>query len=53
MGIINESPEKKKRRALIETVMATSNKLYRKNITWHSDTKVTSISEVNKIPKID
>jgi hypothetical protein len=38
------------------TVIATSDELYdlyMKHITWHSDTKVTSISEANKIPKID
>jgi len=36
-------------------VISTSGKLYElytKHFTWHSDTKVTSISEINKIPKI-
>jgi hypothetical protein len=54
--LINDSMTKFAIMLTDHTVIATSDELYElytKHITWHSDTKVTSISEVNKIPKID
>lgn len=54
--LINESMTKFAIMLTDHTVIATSDELYElytKHITWHSDTKVTSISEADKIPKID
>ncbi|MGI6686423.1 MAG: hypothetical protein ACOX47_13315 [Bacillota bacterium] len=54
--LINDSMTKFAIMLTDHTVIATSDELYElytKHITWHSDTKVTSISEINKIPKID
>lgn len=54
--LINDSMTKFAIMLTDHTVIATSDelyKLYMKHFTWHSDTKATSISETNKIPKID
>lgn len=54
--LINDSMTKFAVMLTDHTVIATSDELYElytKHITWHSDTKVTSISEINKIPEID
>lgn len=54
--LINDSMTKFAIMLTNHTVIATSDELYKlyiKHITWHSDATSTSISGVNKIPKID
>lgn len=54
--LINDSMTKFAIMLTDHTVIATSDELYElyiKHIRWHSDTKSTSIVEVNEIPKID
>jgi hypothetical protein len=54
--LINDSMTKFAVMLTDHTVIATSDELYElyiKHITWHSDTKITSIVKVNEIPKID